>query len=284
MTNPPGKTRRLFLQIWVLFLEECRDIFGRRRAVFSLILHLFFICLLLFALSKVQDRVQDAMQQVNMSPEQEQYMTEELIRQIELVVPGISKLRDWPLIISLFQFISLLWLPSLVALISCDVVAIDIYRGTLRFITLRASRLSYYVSKVIAHVLLFVLLQLVAVTLLLILCAINVEDFSLTAYLDPTIRYLVVYLPFVVMVVALTTWVSSWCNKPINALILLHVVWFAMVLLAAQQPEITPIYHVITRGLLLPVGTEMGTAILGQLAWAAGFLTFGILGFTRRSI
>ena len=194
------------------------------------------------------------------------------------------QLSRLPTTLWIFQLFSLLWFPTLVALVSCDCIALDVYRGTLRFILSRASRPAYYFGKLISHLALYCVLQFVSLATVLIYSACVMNDFKVRPYLSLAIEYFLVFIPFLFCTVAATQWISSMSRRPMNALIRIHVLWVAFIFVVAIVPWASPLWGEIALGLFAPFGQYPLWSVIGYSIWGSIFTLAGLIWFMRRDV
>jgi ABC-type transport system involved in multi-copper enzyme maturation permease subunit len=277
-------TPQVFRQIFVLAADEFRELLLRRRAFLSLLIYVAVVVGSLWAIFRVQ-RVFG----FNMvhPPNAEAY--QRLLEKMNEIGLGdtfaiFMKLTQFPEMLWIFQLFSVLWFPTLVALVSCDAVAVDIYRGTLRFILLRSSRLAYYLGKFVAHFGLYFILQLASLSAVWILTYAFYPDEDLGRLTKLTIYYVLVFVPFLAWLVALTQLVSSWSRRPMSALVRVHVLWVVLIVVASQVPQFTPLDGDLVFGLFAPFDAYPISTVVGYSLWTLVFLVVGLFGFIKRDV
>ena len=272
-------------QVLILTLEELHDLLFRRRAMISLILYFLGIGGLVVLIGYLEKRVFTAMPAMadaqTMLPIIRQQMHQfGLGREIDLIL----RLKDLPGAALIIHILSLLWYPSLVSLISCDMVATDIYRGTLRFLLTRTGRTTYYFSKMAAHFFFYVVIQLLTLLAVYLTCAYAAADFNAKAYLATIAMCMKVFLPYLLFVVATTQYVSCSADKPARVILKLHSLWALFIVLAWLAPLASPLNGEIVLGLIAPFG-EHGLLTARMLClWATGFTAFGLWSLWRRAL
>jgi len=278
--------RRFFHQVFVLATEELRDLIFRRRAALSLILYLGVITLVVMSLAYIEEKLWPSMSIFQQdSPERGLILTQfekyGLRDELELIL----KIGSLPRPVVIMQLFSLLWFPTLVALVSCDMVSIDLYRGTLRFLLGRTGRAAYYFSKMLAHFALYFLLQVLTLLVLFVTCALKTETFDKPAYVASLLAYFGVFLVFLWFVVATTQFISCWSVRPINAVIRLHLLWVVFLGLLFIYPWASPLNAQAVVGLVAAPFEGAGWRSVSYLAcWSALFSLAGLLLFQRRAL
>ena len=268
---------------------EIRALFRRRRTFIALMLYAASAASLVFGITYLQGELKTALQDIQV-PHSEmsrifskllsktQYMSSERIDYVLRVV------SDWPLSIWLFQLCSLFLMPSLIALMSSDMIAIDVYRRTVRLVLLKCRRTSYYLGKIAAHFLLFSTIQAVSVAVLVVSTHYSGSPHSLWLLLKAGGISLLFFMPFLLICVALTAWISSWCSRPQTALILVHTIWILLLCFTPYFPSFTPFNPVLLVGMLFPLEAEYLSILSYFALWIGGILLFGIAGFIRREV
>lgn len=271
-------------QTRVLLWEELRELFTRKRSLFSLLAYAGFTLLVFSGLARAMARARQAVGDSSIL-EQPRILVEQFGRSMSPEAYRVlEQLAQVPSPIVIYQCLSLVLLPTLVAMVSCDMVSVDISRGTLRYLLLRSRRSSYYLSKLAAHTVLYVVLHSVTMIGLLVVIYRSDPQFSLDAGVPPAVAYIAVTIPAIWLMVALTAWISSWCRSTMSALILIHLAWIVMFGVMAVRPAWTPFYHTISIGLVAPFGEFAADAIVGMSLWALALSVGGYAGFARRDV
>jgi len=276
--------KTLLRHLWVLATEEVYDLVRRKRALFTLIFYLVILMLAVQWFSRLQLRMEPLTNVLAAGPQLERLRAQ--LDQLGLAgaLDFIIELSRYPASLWMFQVFTLLWLPTIVGLVSCDMVAMDIDRGTLRFVLQRSSRLAYYAAKTVAHAALFIGLQLVSFLGLIGWCWFSSPHFALADYVGLSARYFAVSIPFILFVVASTEWISSWSRRPMSAIIRLNVLWVIFFALLGWRTALSPLGPDGTVGLVLPFAEYFWGSIASFLGWAVGFAAIGLVGFLWREV
>ena len=130
---------RLFLhQVSVLTLAELRELLWRRRSFLSLILYSLIILLSAWLLFKVHSTLGAGRGTMDLDSPDHSELAKALDKMnARGLFETVLRLGTLPAALWIFQIFSLFWFPMLVGLVSCDCIALDVYRGTLRFVLLR---------------------------------------------------------------------------------------------------------------------------------------------------
>lgn len=271
-----------FHQTFLLLVEEMRDLFFRKRVVLGLLLYGLIFSSLFYSLAKMETLFEN---KVGLSLQNEEFLFQIIS---ELRIPNayeiVQELGNFPILILVFQLLVVMNLPLIVPFMSNDMLTTDIYRGTLRFLTLRSSRLAYYVSKLLAHVLLYLgIVGLTYVALLIVVAVFHTEFLGLD-YLWGALDCLVATLPFIFGLVAGTQLISSICKKPFTALFMCELFWVLNLFILGWEPE-TSFFHASTLiGTIIPMSSYTPESALRASTWGLGFFTLGYLWFLKREI
>ena len=122
-------------QVRVLTFEEIREIFGRRRSLISLVLYVVFLGLMLSSFRSLAANASRIAGTDDLRGRTLDRMLEQLNNAGATEAADI--LMHWPFAVITFQLLCLFCFPSLVSLVSCDMISTDSYRGTLRLLMLR---------------------------------------------------------------------------------------------------------------------------------------------------
>jgi ABC-type transport system involved in multi-copper enzyme maturation permease subunit len=275
---------RLFIhQVAVLTVEELRDILRRRRAVITLFLYGGCAVLVARWLAWFQERLRVLQGSVSMLTQHRAEIEERLSEyELQQFLPVFDLLESVPASVWIFQLFALMMLPTLSSWLSSDMVTVDVYRRTLRFVLLRSGRAAYLLSKFVAHSLLLIGVHAVVVGLAVGWGATILEAGSLPQFIRALLWYLIAIVPFSLMTVAGTVLVSAWCSRPITALLMTNALWFLAVLTMFLAPLASPYNGRILTGILVPYGDYLFAGILGPLLWTGVFLGVSLFSFLRR--
>ncbi len=275
----------IIFQIIILTWEELRDILFRRRALLCILLYVIGVGGIIAGIGYLESQMTVKLAQIS-NPEAQMAVIRDLMyqhglqREYELMM-ALGKL---PGAIVLMHIFTLLWLPTFVALVSCDMVATDLYRGTLRYLVVRTSRGAYYVSKLIAHFILYVILQIFALGGVFLICVQKAKDFNFENYFSATMVFFSIFLPYLWFLLATTIFISTLSAKPARTIMKLHLVWIAFLVLAYFSPDATPFSTEVVLGLVTPFfGLGIKSAVVLSL-WAFGFSAAGFVYLWRRSV
>lgn len=277
---------QLFLhQLAVLTFAELRELLWRRRSLLSLVLYALIILLSVWLLFKVHSTIGTGRGSIDLdSPEHSDFASTLDKMGAREIFRTFLKLSDLPPALWIFQIFSLVWFPTLVGLVSCDSIALDVYRGTLRFVLLRSSRSAYYFSKLLSHFVLYAVLQALSLVMVLGYSLAAVPGTKFGQAFTLALEYFIVFLPFLWCVVAATQFVSSFSRRPMNALIRIHVLWIAFIFVVALVPWASPLWIKILVGLFVPFDNHPLVSAFGYSVWAMLFTLLGSVFFLRRDV
>lgn len=272
-------------QLIVLTAAELRELLWRRRSFLSLILYALIILLSVWLLFKVHVTLGSGHGGVDLaSADNAEFATTLDKLGARGLVETFLKLSELPSTLWIFQIFSLIWFPTLVALVSCDSIALDVYRGTLRFVLSRSSRSAYYFSKMLSHVVLYSVLQAISLLTVVGYSALALEGFKWGPATMLALKYFIVFVPFLWCIVAATQFISSWSSRPMNALIRVHVMWVGFIFMLGFVPWASPLWSKIGIGLFVPFDNHPFYTLLGYSAWGMFFTLVGALFFARRDV
>ena len=272
------------LHFFVLTWEELRELAFRRRSFLSLLLYFGILALCVWGLADLQARMGPAGALLQ-DPTALDHLRGQLAeRGWEDSFHVLLEVAQYPASIWIFQAFCILWFPTLVALVSCDMIAVDIQRGTLRFVLQRSGRIVFYLSKLVAHFLLFVILQLGSVAALIGFASWGAKGFALTDFIEIAWRYFAVFMPFLFFLVTSTAWISSASRRPLNALLKIHLLWLLFIALLFVWPWLSPLESGYTIGLILPFGQYLWPTVMSMSVWGGIFALLGLIGFIWRDV
>ena len=279
------RVERFIRHLWVLSIEDLRELLIRRRALLSLAVYLTVICVVVFGLAYTERRLFPTMNFFRVDNEHRSHFRSLFIsrgygQEFEMLL----KTAQLPSAVVIMQIFSLLWFPTLVALLSSDMVSLDVYRKTLRYIILRTSRVTYYLSKMLGHVIFYLALQILTVSTLFAVCALNPVGFSRGQYLAALLRCLLVFTPFLWFLVASTQLISCWTARPAAAVLRMHLLWIAFIVLLYAAPSLSPINVYTVRGLISPFGAYAWESCARMALWAGFFTLLGCVSLDRKSL
>ncbi|MFM1847320.1 MAG: hypothetical protein RL417_794, partial [Pseudomonadota bacterium] len=128
-----GSAMQVFWRhLWVLTTEELFDLVGRKRSALTLILYLIVLIAAMYWFSRAQQRFEPVTNVLAAAPQIEELRFQLSKFGLQDTVDFLIELSRYPAALWMFQLFSLLWLPTVVGLVSCDMISIDIDRGTLR--------------------------------------------------------------------------------------------------------------------------------------------------------
>lgn len=269
-------------QTRVLSIEEVREIFFRRRAFVSLILYIAFLFLMFSSFRHLTASARLLIGEENTRSQLLTLIFEQLYRLG--IGSAVEQLLYWPAAVIVFQVLCIFWYPSLISLVSSDMVTTDIHRGTLRFLLLRGSRGAYYWSKLLAHIGLYVFMHIVTLLVLMLVCVWADTGVRPDELVSPGMKYLLVFIPFLFFLVAATQFVSVFCRRPATALLGVHLLWIILLLPVYVAPDFTPFHWRAMLGLVVPIGEYAFDAQVRFVLWGLGFALLGFARFYRREV
>tara|TARA_R110000737_G_scaffold337656_1_gene358024 strand:- start:8659 stop:9420 length:762 start_codon:yes stop_codon:yes gene_type:complete len=126
---------------------------------------------------------------------------------------GLTALLDWPVAeYAMYWLVAVYFFPSFALLVCSDQFCSDKHRGTLRFITLRATRAELIVGRYLGQLLIMAILILmtsIATTVLAIMRDLTLLAPSLQIGAKLTLELVIVAMPFIALMTLLNTLVNS---------------------------------------------------------------------------
>lgn len=283
----------LLHQTLVIAADELRDVASRWRTIIAVGLTIALSLFVALSISKIESTLGTPIDLNKMlddtRPSFHQFFITigkaELIPYFEReLLPLLYQIASFPLALWLTQIYLACMIPSIAAFVSSDMIAGDLQRGTLRFLLLRSRRSSYLLGKVLAHAVLygavFEMTLLITAACLGLFGKFGVVQ-TLTQWLVPLS---VTGIPFVVMSVTVTGWVSALLRRPFTVLLLVHVVWLLFIVMLPLAPHLSPLSPDVMVGLLVPRGKAVWISAAASLAWSAVFIILGLLVVRAREV
>jgi len=271
----------LFNHIYILGREELRELLFRVRSLLSLLLYIGIFLLAIRGFVEADKRVGEAMGQDDRIAE----MLAQLIYKLQFFQSDdlAREAMSWPLVFPLFQFLVLIWLPTFVAIVSCDMISSDISRGTLRYVMTRTSRTAYFLSKLISHFIMYLVLQTLIYLLLLGGVLLFSDRITFEQAWRPILTYMVVFVPYLFFLVATTQFISALSRKSFSAILKVHLLWLVFMIMMVQWSD-GPLTWRHFLGIVLPFGTLGQESLIAFGLWGIGFVLVGLFFFKRRAI
>ncbi len=269
----------------ILSIFEVKLLFRRRRTLIAFIIYIFSVLSIISSLAYYQKYFQQALLTMNARNSEIRRLLDQNFdydpQQLQMILDFLS---SWPTSFWLYQVVALIFIPSLIALASSDMIAVDRYRETLRYLLLRTSRSSYYFSKVLAHTGVYLCLHIASLLLLLFMLISTGDIHNTDKYLHAVFYQTVVFLPFTICIVSGTAWMSALCKKPQTALLLVHAFWMFCLLILGWYPNLSPFNAPNLIGIVFPAAELVSTAALGLGIWILIFSMIGYTSFVRKDL
>lgn len=269
--------------ISILCFEEMRDIFTRMRAVLALALCVGTVGLFAYGFSQFDGLIGEIAE--DQDAQAISTVLLEALKQFEFVKASklLEHITKWPIVFPLFQFFLVLWLPTFVALVSCDMMTADLARGTLRFLFLKTTPSRYYFAKLLAHLLLYVLIHLISFSLLACLSVSFSQTLTIDDVLVPFRLSVTSFFPFILFLVATLQFVSALSSRSISVLLNIHILWIGLTVLMIVWPD-GPLQGQHFVGVILPhAGYGLDSAIV-LTSWSLAFIFLGLFSFRKREV
>jgi ABC-2 type transport system permease protein len=214
-----------------IVVHELRVLYGTRRALIALSLYLGIAIVGAFGYVKMvqvgHERALALMMKRGASAEQARLAVDSGMdplrrRVLEAVIVRdggeISASLANSLILPVYFWCSLAFLPFLILLTSLDHIAVELADRSLTYRVLRAHRTEILLGKVAAHALVFAVLSGVSSLVLLLLAASMLESVPVFASLHGLLRIWVLLVPYAMCYLAIGTFASTASRQPFVAL------------------------------------------------------------------
>lgn len=277
--------RFFYRQLGLLTVDELKQLCFRKKALFALILYAGILFLTFLGIAKMRGYVSEAIPTLPIEPEQRIFLNE-YVRNFKLpdVMTEKVPMLKTPLPLLLYFLISIASLPFLIPTVSCDMISNDTYKGTQRFLLFRVSRTAYFLSKAIAHFILFLAVQLGLLVLLFGFCLFYAREIMDIHFFANSFFLTLRLIPLILAFLAMTQFISSLISSPVKSLIINNLALLLMVILLAVQPVLSIFYQPIWAGLLSFEGNQILYSHLGFITWSILFWGFSYTFFMYKKL
>ena|GEM_PF-4783897 len=261
--------------------SELAELMGRSRALVGLFLYVLIFAGVAYLTVTMQRDIgasQSFIQHGLNDPEAQRALQDLGIGNISTM---LRYLNTQPFAIWIFQFVSILWYPIFITILSFDCIAADIQRGTQRFVIQRTSRASYLSSKFLAHFIFYALLHLLALALMCGACAIWLPHLPI---LFPALRYGLIMLAFILLISCATVFVSSACRSAGKSLVWIHLFWIVTPLAGLFIGWLNPLRGDWLIGLMMPDAQYGNPALIGFSVWSVSLVILALLRWEWRDL
>jgi ABC-type transport system involved in multi-copper enzyme maturation permease subunit len=281
-TSKEGLVVHLLKDVWLIARFDLVTAIRTKRALLAILVYALGAFLTAAALvqidAKIGDRLELVKSMANVSVplkvEGQADQSTSVVKALSFLVGGdedlVLHLLQIPLVVLGFFWTTLTFLPFLIALVSHDLVNIEVRNRSARFILLRTSRAALLLGKTVSHLLLFLSVTVVSN---LVLCAYawNASpSFDLWITSRLLLRFWLLTIPYGFCFLALTALVSSLVDGGAASLAANAIALIAISMLSMND----------TIGLLSPSFYKLGLwspRFLDVLGSSAAFLVFGTL-------
>jgi len=272
-------------QFFILTVDELKELFFRKRALFALILYAGTLILFFWGLSESRKMAGDFVLTLNLPLTQKELLKQSME---SFLIPSQWALKfpifkiSLPLLI--YFFISVSSLPFLIPMISCDMISLDLFRGTQRFLLFRVSRAAYFFSKTLAHFLLYFILQLVILVCIIIYCAYNEISVFNLFFIKSSLNLTLRVIPLIFLFVSFTQMISSQVKSPVKSLIINNFALLIMMILLAVKPYLSFFYKPLWSGLFSLQVKDVFFSMAGMSLWGGLFMLVSFSLFWRKKL
>jgi hypothetical protein len=273
-------------QTAILVEDEFKQLWCRKRALFAIVLYVGMLFLFFWGLSRSREFLLNGLGGLPMDPRQK-VMLEQSLRRFTIPRAAIERapILSLPVPVLLYFLISLSSLPFLIPMVSCDMISLDLYRGTQRFLLFRVSRSAYFWSKTIAHFLVYLGIQAAVLAGLFLFCLFYAREALSWAFLFHALHLSLRLVPVIAVFLAFTQMISSRVANPVKSLIVSNLGLFAMVVLLAFQPRLSVFYPPLWSGLFaFEPATEFVKSAVGFAGWSVFFWGGSFALFWKRNL
>ena len=205
---------------------------------------------------------------------------------------GMDQLTDWRVPeLAVYWLLGLMLLPFFCITLTADQTASDRSRGTMRLLTLRATRLQIFFGRYLGQILLllgFVGLSLLSTLPVTIYRDAGAVDDWLALALPVLLNLLIVLLPYVALMAVVSVLAKSARQATIYAIIIWIIAWFLLRYLLAYFPAATFLEWVMPgsqiKYLLRSVGWQAIQFVQIPLIQTVVLLIIGYLAMLRRDL
>ncbi len=194
------------------------------------------------------------------------------------------ELVNMPLFVAGFFWVTLTFLPFLIALMSADLVSAEVRHKSARFLMLRCTRESFLLGKLMSHGLLIVVASALANVALLLYAMARLPEFDGASTLILMGRFWALALCFAFCYLSLAALVSSLIDSvPVALLALVGIlIGFSILSLSDRMAWAVPSHYKL--GLWSPRFETAGGSVAAFLAFGALFLGAAWYRLRRRDL
>lgn len=196
----------------------------------------------------------------------------------------LSYLFSIPLINIALFIVSIFGTPILILLTKYDLLALESYDHTFRFLLFRTSRFKIYLSRFLSAFLEIFAITFLALIFALIWSAIRVPDFSFSKSLSAGLYFLIVSQFLFAVIIAITMLMSTIVKKPLTALLFTFLALIVLLAVTNLVNYVSPFDSFYIRGLIAGFSLELLKSIISYILFTALFLAAGFIIFKRKNL
>ncbi len=278
-------TLHFFRQLFILTFDELKELFFRKRALFALIMYAGTLILFFWGLAESKEAAGDFISTLDL-PLAQKALLKQSMENFLMPSEWTQKIPIFkvPLPLLIYFFISVSSLPFLIPMISCDMISLDLFRGTQRFLLFRVTRASYFFSKTLAHFLLYFILQLVILVCIIIYCAYNGMSVFSLLFIKSSLNLTVRVIPLIFLFISFTQMISSQVKSPVKSLIINNFGLLIMMIILAVKPYLSFFYKPLWTGLFSFQTKEVLMSMTGMSLWGVLFMAISFTLFWRKKL
>ncbi|MBN2144747.1 MAG: hypothetical protein JW774_09005 [Candidatus Aureabacteria bacterium] len=279
-------TMHFFLrQCILLSADELKQLFFRKRILFTLFIYIGTLLFTFWVLSKSYAFLQTSMVDLQIPPDQKAVMKQAFDR---FSFPDKMKeqfpILNYPFALLVYFIVSLFTIPFLTGMISCNMISEDLSRGTQRFLLFRVSRSAYYWSKTFSHFLFYLLIQCFILSLMIAFFLYDSKQaFSFSILyqgMDLTLRL----IPLIICFLGYSQIISSQFSSTAKSWLVNQAGLVLMLLILMIQPLFSFFHASLWSGLFYSDCYNILISLGGFSLWGIFFLSSGYLLFHYKKL
>jgi hypothetical protein len=274
-----------FRQFFLLTADELKQLFFRKRVLFTLFMYAGTLLFTFWVLSRSYDFLLTSMDEIQIPPEQK-VMLQKTLNHLSFPREMTDRfpILSFPFPLLIYFFVSLSTLPFLTGIISCDMISQDLSRGTQRFLLFRVSRAAYYWSKAVSHFLFYFIIQWALFGMLFVLVVCDSKKIPSFSFFHQGMNLTLRLIPLLLCFLAYTQIISSQFATSAKSYLVNQAGLVLMLLILMIQPVFSFFYSPLWSGLFYSYSFRMAQSFGGFALWAIFFWGTGYFLFHRKRL
>lgn len=275
------------MHFFLLLREFTISSLKTRKAIIFLVLYLAVFGLVMFAFFKGMEQVTIQFSAQGISQFQQQFayaLASSVIRGSAETSPIVAYLAGLHPVVIFQYFVMLIGTPIFILLVGYDKIAQEVYDGTIRYITFRTSRLTYYLAKFCSGLLENALVTLIATVAICTWATFWLPGFTLEMSLPAIIRLWLIAQIFLLVPTAGVLMVSGIFRKPFAALVASFSLAIAILISNIWIPYLSPLDGIVFSGLFFDLSPELLGSLAVYFCMSVGYLLIGFFFFSRKDV